>query len=329
MSGGSIVNNRSAQKMSQRMYFSGVNVDQALVKAARHFGLEPSELSYEVLDKKHGFVRRRRGVVIVVDPDAPRPAAPSEPETVAAGPAEAAVAPPVEPQAPAPRPRAADSEPGVSGLEPTLEPPHDEMEAAPMKSAAAAQAAPPARPMEPAAPQAVGEPATAAKASEEAPTGEAAAPDPEEIEAVREAVELMLRLGALEVDATISWDGDRYEIELQGEDEDVMVDEDGRLLMSVEHLLPRLVRGLIARPVHCRVDAGGFHAAREERLREMAHETANRVRRAGEEESLAPMAPDERRIVHLALADDDSVATQSVGRGLFKRVVIRPARAQG
>ncbi len=42
--------------------------------------------------------------------------------------------------------------------------------------------------------------------------------------------------------------------------------------------------------------------------------------------SLDPMNPAERRIIHLSLADDDEVVTESQGRGFFKRVSIRPAR---
>ena len=38
------------------------------------------------------------------------------------------------------------------------------------------------------------------------------------------------------------------------------------------------------------------------------------------------MAPDERRIVHLALADNPDVVTESEGRGYFKRVQIRPSQ---
>jgi predicted RNA-binding protein Jag len=38
------------------------------------------------------------------------------------------------------------------------------------------------------------------------------------------------------------------------------------------------------------------------------------------------MNPAERRIIHLSLADDDEVVTESQGRGFFKRVSIRPAK---
>ncbi len=58
--------------MSERRYFSGNSVEQAVMNAARHFKLQPDDLSYRQLEKRTGFVKTRRGVVIEVDPASPR-----------------------------------------------------------------------------------------------------------------------------------------------------------------------------------------------------------------------------------------------------------------
>src|SRR5262245_14751538 len=58
-------------KAMQRQFFSGNSVDQAVMTAARHFGIEPERLSYKVRDKKTGFLNARRRVVIEVDPSTP------------------------------------------------------------------------------------------------------------------------------------------------------------------------------------------------------------------------------------------------------------------
>jgi len=43
----------------------------------------------------------------------------------------------------------------------------------------------------------------------------------------------------------------------------------------------------------------------------------------GRPKTLRPMHPADRRIVHLELADDPDVFTESVGTGYFKRVMVR------
>src|SRR5262245_49734390 len=67
-------------KASRRRFFGGDTVQQALVQAANYFHLDPEEIAYRVLDKRHGFLKVRRKVVIEVDADAPR----REPGEVAA-----------------------------------------------------------------------------------------------------------------------------------------------------------------------------------------------------------------------------------------------------
>src|SRR5262249_9136042 len=72
---------------------SGDTLQQALVQAANHYHLQPEEIAYHQIEKRHGFTKVRRKVVIEVDPAAPRR------EPGAAPPAEAAVrtAPPAPP----------------------------------------------------------------------------------------------------------------------------------------------------------------------------------------------------------------------------------------
>jgi spoIIIJ-associated protein len=56
----------------KRKFFSGNSIEQALMQAARHFELQPEEVAYRHLEKKHGFLRVRRRVVIEVDEENPR-----------------------------------------------------------------------------------------------------------------------------------------------------------------------------------------------------------------------------------------------------------------
>jgi hypothetical protein len=56
----------------KRRFFSGSSLDQAVMAAARHYEVEPGELAYRQIEKKHGFLRTRRAVMIAVEPEQPR-----------------------------------------------------------------------------------------------------------------------------------------------------------------------------------------------------------------------------------------------------------------
>ncbi|HEX2223346.1 MAG TPA: R3H domain-containing nucleic acid-binding protein [Thermoanaerobaculia bacterium] len=144
-------------------------------------------------------------------------------------------------------------------------------------------------------------------------------------EAAKKATELLLRVAGLELEPRVlSGEEDRLEIDLAGEDVDWCFADDGELLMAVEHLLPRMIRSLSGETVPVRVDCDNFHEIREERLRSLAQKVAEEVRRLRRPRTLEPMNPADRRIVHVTLADDPHVETESDGDGYFKRVTIRP-----
>jgi spoIIIJ-associated protein len=144
-------------------------------------------------------------------------------------------------------------------------------------------------------------------------------------ESARQWLDLLLGLADLDLQATIRRSEDRLDVSLTGQDGEWLVEDDGEALQALQTLLPRLLAGDAEESLLCRVDCDGFQELREERLRLRAHQAASEVRRTGERTMLEPMMPADRRIIHVALLHDASVTTESVGRGFFKRVTIRPA----
>ena len=71
-------------------------------------------------------------------------------------------------------------------------------------------------------------------------------------------------------------------------------------------------------------DCRGFRAMRLEELRMAAQVAADKVRKTGAPYQFAPMSSRERRIVHLALRDQDDLRTESEGEGLRRVLVVYP-----
>jgi spoIIIJ-associated protein len=68
----------------------------------------------------------------------------------------------------------------------------------------------------------------------------------------------------------------------------------------------------------------GYKQRRYQELRELALNLARRVMSSGQPVTLEPMPANERRIVHLALAENAEVLTRSIGEDEFRKVVISP-----
>jgi predicted RNA-binding protein Jag len=337
---------------ANRRFFSGDTLRQALVQAANHFNVDPERIAYRSIEKRHGFLKTRRRVVIEVDPAAPQraegalaptaaPAATASPSPPTALPAPLATAAPAmatsaagvpaDPLRPAPAVLAAP--PVVPAPEPVqpAEPRVDPERRAPQRSqeprpprAEPRWEAPRRESPRPAA-QADGEglislPERPLRASERFPPATGA-----QAEAARKGIDLLLAVAGLDLSSHIHQGEDRLEVELSGPGSERCFDDEGELLMSIEHLLTRVIRSLSGETVPCRVDCDNFHEIREEQLRTLAQRAAEEVRRRGRPRTLEPMNPADRRVIHMTLADDPHVATESDGEGYFKRITIRPS----
>jgi spoIIIJ-associated protein len=97
-------------------------------------------------------------------------------------------------------------------------------------------------------------------------------------------------------------------------------------MASLQYLLNLSVSRKFRNGAPFQVDVEGYRRRREEWLRDLAFRMADRVRETGRAITLEPMPPNERRIVHLALAKDPTVATASVGEGERRKVSISVRR---
>ncbi len=117
--------------------------------------------------------------------------------------------------------------------------------------------------------------------------------------------------------------GDEILFELIGDDVEPLLANKGEGLTGLEVLVGRIAAKRLGKPVHPRLDAEGFRAHRKDALEELARQSAEEVRRSRRPQLLPPLSPWERRLVHLALAEDAEVETQSEGDGFLKRVEVR------
>lgn len=109
-----------------------------------------------------------------------------------------------------------------------------------------------------------------------------------------------------------------------GPDTELLLEHNAELLLSLEHLMMRALRLDPRAHELVRLDAADFRATRLAELRLSAQVAAQRVRELHQPFRMSPMSARERRVVHLALANEKGVRTASEGDGERRRVVIYP-----
>lgn len=122
------------------------------------------------------------------------------------------------------------------------------------------------------------------------------------------------------------YEGDEGEILLDvvGGNLAVLIGRRGHTLESLQTLVSTITHKRLGNRYPVVVDVESYKHRQRQKIESMAYSAANRADRQDREVSLRPMNPYERRLVHMALRDDERVETYSVGTDPNRYVVIRP-----
>ena len=174
-------------------------------------------------------------------------------------------------------------------------------------------------------------PAEAAPPAEEPPAPRARRPRGELLESgedleheAEDLLESLLdRMGFVADFELVSDDPLAYNV-VGDEDFGRLIGRQGETLRAFGYLVNLMLGRRLGRPCRVIVDVNGYRQRRADQLAELAATLADEVRTSQEPITLDAMPANERRLVHVALADDEDVRTYSIGEGDERRVVISP-----
>ena len=112
--------------------------------------------------------------------------------------------------------------------------------------------------------------------------------------------------------------------EVEGEDSGLLIGTRGETLRALQFIVSFLVSRRMGERTNLMVDVEGYQQRRYNSVANLARRVAQRVAQRGRSIPLEPMPPNERRQVHMALADHSDVVTESDGYGDRRKVVIHP-----
>ena len=113
-------------------------------------------------------------------------------------------------------------------------------------------------------------------------------------------------------------------LDIEGDDLGILIGRRGQTLACLQFMV-RLIVGhqtKVWAPIV--IDVEGYKHRRQEALQALALRMAEQVKERGVPFALEPMPAADRRIIHLALAENPEVTTQSSGEGEERKVVILP-----
>jgi spoIIIJ-associated protein len=121
------------------------------------------------------------------------------------------------------------------------------------------------------------------------------------------------------VDGTIA-------LNIEGDKSGLLIGRKGRTLDALQYIVNKIVNKTLEKRVQVIIDSENYRQRRQEYLIQMALKMGDKAKRIRKALSTNLLNSHDRRIVHLALRDDQQLNTKSRGEGLLKKIVISPKR---
>src|SRR4029077_922661 len=133
------------------------------------------------------------------------------------------------------------------------------------------------------------------------------------LNSIFESVQLELRASGSESDLGCI-------LSIEGPDSGLLLNQGGELLDALQQILNQAYGRNLPKGQRIVCDANNYRAARESELKAMADHAARQVRATSSAFVFGPMDASERRVIHLSLAEEADLLTESIGEGHARRL---------
>jgi spoIIIJ-associated protein len=139
---------------------------------------------------------------------------------------------------------------------------------------------------------------------------------------VIEFVQQVVGAMGLQLEVTVEETPDNARLNLAGEGADVLLRRKGEALDALQVIVNTAFRRDARGERHYVIDALGFRKDKDAELRQMAKFLMEKAKTSGTPQEIGPLNPYARRIVHLVVAEDADMSSESIGDAFLKSIVI-------
>ena len=115
-------------------------------------------------------------------------------------------------------------------------------------------------------------------------------------------------------------------LNIEGDESGLLIGRRGQNLDALQYILSKAINKSDNDRKMISVDSEDYRKRREESLLALAQRVREKVTNTQKPVSLTHMNAHDRRIIHLALQEDESLTTKSRGEGEYRKIIVLPAR---
>ncbi len=125
---------------------------------------------------------------------------------------------------------------------------------------------------------------------------------------------------------TVNNDVDQWLIEVKANEPGILIGKKGQTLEAIQYLIDKVVNKQCGKGNRIIIDVEGYVESRKAELTDLASRLAKKASKTGKPSTMSRMNAHDRRVVHVTLKNNQSVRTQSVGEGYYRKLIIFPKK---
>lgn len=141
-------------------------------------------------------------------------------------------------------------------------------------------------------------------------------------ERVKDFVQRTLEAMGLPLEVSVADAADSVRINLAGESGEVLLRRRAEALDALQHVVNTAFRRELKDDRTFVVDCLDYRKAKDAETRQMALYMMERAKSTGAPQEMGPLNPYARRLVHLTVAEDPQLSSESIGDAFLKTVII-------
>jgi spoIIIJ-associated protein len=145
-------------------------------------------------------------------------------------------------------------------------------------------------------------------------------------ERVRSFLQRTLEAMGVPLDIAVEETADSVQIELSGDGGDVLLRRRAETLDALQHVVNTAFRRELKDDRTFVIDCLGYRKAKDAELKQMARFMMDKAKASGTPQEMGPLNPYARRLVHLTVAEDPQMSSESIGDAFLKTVIISVRR---
>ena len=141
-------------------------------------------------------------------------------------------------------------------------------------------------------------------------------------ERVREFTRQTVSAMGIPAEVSIVETADNIRVEISGEGSEALLRKRAEALDALQQIVNTAFRRELKDDRSFVVDCMEYRKAKDAELRQLAHFMMEKAKSSGAPQEMGPLNPYARRLVHLTVAEDPKMSSESIGDALMKTVII-------